>query len=781
MSIQRSHSERTLELERVIEIACGHCETDLGAESLRNIKPLFDRAAIERRIALTAEAVHLLSSESAPVYSNARHVAEQVKAAGKGSSVPPDQLFRIAETLGAMARLRKFLSPRKEECKQLWSIGENLAYLPELQQRIEESIGARGEILDTASRELKRLRGQRNQQQKRIVDKLQSLVSGAYKTYLQEPIYTQREGRFVVPVKAQYRGKVPGIVHDASGSGQTIFVEPEPLVGEMNKLREIEAAEADEVERILSELSKGVGEESHSILAGMEALGELDSYFARARYAFAQNANKPSLRSGSFIEIVQGHHPLLERETSVALTVAVGGAHKSLMITGPNTGGKTVCLKLIGLYSLMICCGFFLPAQRVEFGPFAGVWADIGDEQSIQQSLSTFSAHLKNISRIFQNAKRGTLALFDEIGAGTDPREGAALGKAIISSLIEKGVTIACSTHYGELKAFALSNPAIASAAMEFDLHTLRPTYHLVPGAAGASHALEISRRYGLPKNVVDLAGELLGEDALNERKQTGYLDKLVAEAKADREAAAKLKHEVQNEKQELERKLADAKEKIAKARERGAEQVESAIREAREKYRDLLARLSEQTAVKREELISEAKEIEEGLKTTAKMLAPESTAPSESVEVGMDVSVRGHSQVGKVAEIKKNGVVVVMLNNVKLSVARDDVTPVVVQKPKARPSVRKRNLEIERTQGVSGELMLRHMSVESALEALEGYFDDAALAGITRARIVHGKGDGILRKVVREFLTKRKDVKSYSEAAPEAGGSGVTVVEFKT
>jgi DNA mismatch repair protein MutS2 len=780
-----SHAELALELPRVVERAAAECETEVGREEMLALRPSYFPDVISMRVRQAIEAMALLGRGTAPTYSNVRDVRESVSAASKGSLLAGEMLFRVAESLGAMARLRQWLVAEKDAAPSLWPIAENLAYLPQLKASLDSAVGPDGEVLDSASPALKSLRSQKHSQGRRMAEKLQSLISGQLKPYLQEALFTQRDGRFVVPVKAQFRAKVPGIVHDASGSGQTVFIEPEVIVGAMNKLREIDAAESEEVERILSELSETVGKFSEEILAGISSVAALDAIFAKARLALSWGGEEPVIANGHFIKIIDGHHPLLSRGTSVPLTVSVGGVHKSLLITGPNTGGKTVALKCIGLYAMMLGCGLLPPARKVEYAPFTGVWADIGDEQSLQQSLSTFSGHLRNIASMFVSAKSGALVLFDEIGAGTDPSEGAALGKAILSTLADRNVTVAASTHYGELKEFALNHPAFVSAAMEFDQKTLSPTYHLIPGAAGASHAFEIARRYGLPPTVVALAEELLGDEAKEERSKSEKLDEIIASAREERRVAEELANQLRLQERALEAERAELKAKLAKAREQADERIEAAIREARESYRVLLELAAEKKlgGKEREELLSEARTAEAELKKLHESVhQPEQKSdygPAQ-LKVGMEVTVQGHPQVGKVLELQKSGNVIVLINNLKLTVKPSDLSPA---KPRQEKSLRPRSskLSLERAMGVSGELMLRHLSVEQALEQLERFFDDASLAGLHRARIVHGKGNGVLRRVVRDFLAKRRDVKSFEEASPSVGGSGVTEVEFRS
>jgi DNA mismatch repair protein MutS2 len=763
-----------------LEEVSRHCDTQLGADATLELQPSFDINVVSKGVKCTAEALELYNGGEIPVYSNARDVRTAVEAAEKMSSLAGEDLFRIGETLGAMARLRAALVKAKDRARELWGLGENLAYLPRLQEEIEEAIHPDGEVDDSASPALKSLRAKKLTQSRRILDRLQNLISGSLRNYLQEPIYTQREGRYVVPVKSQYRGKVPGIAHDASASGQTVFIEPAPIVDAMNALREIEAAEREEVERILLELSRKVGDSGGEILVGIEALAELDCIFAKARYSALNRCSEPAIKSGRFLSISRGHHPLIDRSASVPLDVSVGGSHKSLIITGPNTGGKTVCLKVVGLYSLMIGCGIFPPASNVIYGPFADVWADIGDEQSLQQSLSTFSGHLKNISRIFKHAQEGSLCLFDEIGAGTDPREGAALGKAILSRLSELGAVIVASTHYGEIKEFALQNDRFVSAAMEFDAESLKPTYRIIPGATGASHALEIARRYGIPKQVVDDAENQAGENAKEDREKSRYLDDLIREAHKERDRATALRREVEGQTESLENERRSLRQKREKDRDRLEEMFEMAIRESRQKYDALLEMIKRSTL---SEVEKEAVRVEGRAAMAAVERARERATPHQPSgarpTIGASVTIKGRPQLGKVVEISKSDKIVVQFGSLKMTVPREDVSIVKSASEKMEKRKTGAKASLDRSQTASSELVIRHMRAEDAKEEIERFFDDASLAGIRKARIVHGKGEGILRKIVRQALASRKDVARFYDAEQHEGGTGVTVVEF--
>lgn len=777
---ERSHAERVLELDRVLEMVGERCSTSLGMEFARGLRPSFERERVAKLVAQTEEAFRLSKSSEPPVYSGARDVRAFVASAGKGSWIPGDEIFRVGETIEAMNGLRRYLAGKREEVREMWSIAERLPYLAELQKELHSSISPEGEVLDSASPALKKIRSEKNAQARRLSARIQNLINGELKSYLQEPIYTIRDGRYVVPVKFQYRGKVPGIVHDASGSGQTIFVEPEALVGEANRLRELEAEEKEEVERVLRELSKKIGLHADEILAGMDSLAEIDCLFAKARFAIDRNCVVPKLVDGYQIRIVGGHHPLIDPSVSVGVDVFVGENGKSLLITGPNTGGKTVTLKMIGLFALMIGCGILPPAMSVEYGVFGKVWADIGDEQSLQQSLSTFSGHLRNVAKIFKDAKEGDLALLDEIGAGTDPKEGAALGQAFLETLANTGVVVAASTHYGELKQYAQGHEKYYCAAMEFDVATLRPTYRLIPGASGQSHALEISRRHGIPDEVVDLAEKAMGEEAMGERAKSTEIDRLLAEARAARTEALELKREAEAGLAKLESERNRELEKLRKARARAEDTVNEALREAREKYRELLAAIRQMPSKEKEEILEQAREIEKQIQGVKSSLAPEplSTQPI-AYEPGMTVRLLSNNHVGRVIEVQKSGKLLVSVGALRLSVLPSEVIP--DEERRSHTFQRTRGMSMERAMTAKTELNLRHLRAEEAIEKLDKFFDEVVLAGLPQVRIVHGKGNGVLRKIVHDFLSQRSsEVERFRLGEPGEGGTGVTVVYMK-
>lgn len=780
--VDTSHAEGVLELRSALEQFSPGCETTLGVAYLQSLCPTFDRDLIGVRLQKTEEARVLIESDPPPPYGSVRDVLEPVRLAGKGALVPGVQLFRIAETLAGMQRLRAWLDRSRVTAPTLNAVGQAIPWLEDLERRLVAAIAEDGEVLDGASSSLARLRAQLAALQKRITERLHSLVHGSLRDYLQEPLYTMREGRYVVPVKATYRGKVKGIVHDASGTGQTVFIEPEAILADSNRLREARAEEREEVERVLKDLSDAVGEHAEEILAGLQAVAEVDTHIAMAKSANDRSAGIPRIREGHFLTVVDGHHPLLDRAISVPLTVSVGGSSGSLLITGPNTGGKTVTLKLLGLYVLLLGCGVHPPAACVEYGPFTGVFADIGDEQSVEQSLSTFSGHLKNIARMLREARVGALVLLDEVGAGTDPAEGSALARAVLDTLLDAGVVVAATTHYGELKEFAQQSGRIRPAAMEFDVETLRPTYRLIPGASGQSHALEIAQRFGIPKNVLHRAEEAMGEEVKARKRRDQEVDEMLLSARHAREDAERARAEASEERRALERERRELQEKYARLRERLQEEVETAIRDAREAYRQLLEQTkqiaSSDDPSARAHVLDKAKQAIERVREAEAILASEGTT-SGMFAVGDSVRIRGTGRVGEVHSIEDDEAVVLIAGK-RFTVPLARLEAAAAPPTQGMLSTGSARIARQKAETVRPELVIRKMRVEEALEALERYLDDVVLSGIESVRIVHGRGDGVLRRLVREHLAARKDVKSFHDAPSASGGDGVTVVHFE-
>lgn len=774
------HALRVLEFDAVRQRLAYHCETSLGTAAAEVLEPTFDRDDVWRQQALTAEAYELLAHHAPPSLGAVRDLRNALDRARKGGALNGGELYAVGEAFQSMRLFRDALRPRQESAPELWRHAEALPVQDRLERILFDSLDGDGSVKDGASPALTQLRQRKKTTNARLQERIHSYTSGPKRELLSDPIVTVRDGRYVIPLKAENRGKIRGIVHDTSSTGATVFLEPEDVLQLGNALREIEAAERAEEQKVLVNLSSRVGAVGREGMEGIEAAGFLDLQLAKAKLGFAMKASRPLPLEGHGIEIQGGRHPLIDIEQAVPLDLTVGREHLGVLITGPNTGGKTVALKTVGLYALMAQSGLMLPGLHIRFGPFTQVWADIGDEQSLQQSLSTFSGHIRNIAEALKFLRKGALVLFDELGAGTDPAEGAALARAILLTMQKKEAVIVASTHYGELKAFAYNTPGFVNAAMEFDPKTLRPTYRLLMGAPGASQALRIAERYGIPTEVVELAKEGLSEQQQDialmlERLEQAQRQARIAQGEADRRL-----NELKRKESEASRKLAEADEIRRTANTKAQAVIEDALREIRLEAARLFDELK-RAPQKTEDVRRGLKELQEVGGAFAKEVGPKKSKPapaSEPITKGMAVKVEGYTQVGTVLEEPKDGQAIVQMGILRMTVPVSDLRPSgAPTKAEVKPRT---NLSLQKAQTAHTEIQLINMRAEDAKEELERFIDDAVLAGLHSVRIVHGKGEGILRKVTQDYLRRHKSVASYRDGEPGEGGAGVTIALFK-
>lgn len=776
------HAYRVLEFQSVLDRLAAQTETSLGKRHAEELTPSFDSAAAWAALETTSEAYEALVSHAVPSLGGVRDVTQPLSLAKKGAVLGGVELHAVAETLYALRVFRSFLIPLKDSMPRLGPYGDVLPDLRKLEEGLFDSVDGDGSLKDSASPALGSLRAKKRSLNARVLEAVQSYTTGRHRELLSDPIYTQRDGRYVIPLKAENRGKIRGIVHDTSASGQTIYLEPENVLQLGNALREAEAAERAEEARILAALSGRVGREAESVSAGIEAAGHIDLAFAKARLAFAMHARMPERSAGPpRIEILAGRHPLIQPEKVVPLDLTVGqGA--SVLITGPNTGGKTVAIKCVGLFVLMAQSGLYLPASEVRLAPFTQIWADIGDEQSLEQSLSTFSGHLKNVADAMRNLKPGALVLLDEVGAGTDPAEGAALAMAMLKSMFAKDAAILASTHYGELKAFAYNTEGFTNAAMEFNPKTLMPTYRLVMGAPGASQALRIAERYGIPKEVVEEAREGLGQQQVDLAAMMDRLDSAQRLARAAQGEAHRRTAELKKLETAANRKLAEAEEIRKNANARAQQVIEGALREIRLEAATLFEELKRQPGDARaqERVRGGLRELDEVGRELAAEFAPRRNpehGAAPAIAKGMAVRVEGYTQLGTVLDEPKGGSVRVQLGPLKMPVAVHLLTPVVAPSLGHTPRG-KMSLQKAMTAGV--EVDLRHLRADEAREQLDRFVDDAVLAGLDSVRIVHGKGEGVLRRVTQDALRAHPHVGAIRDGEPAEGGQGVTIAKIK-
>lgn len=777
------HALQVLEFDAVRERLRFHCQTALAAASAEALTPSFEADEVWRLLQTTQEAYEALSRYSPPSLGAVRDLRTALTRASKGGVLGGQELFQVGEALGAMRAMRNFLAPHAEDMPRLYPYSQSLPDIRRLEDLILDSLDPDGSMRDDASSTLTSLRQRKKSATARIQERIQAYIGGRTRELLSDPIYTVRDGRYVIPLKAENRGKIRGIVHDTSSSGQTLFVEPEDVLQLGNALREIEASERTEIQRILTSLSGKVGAVADEAVGGIEAASVLDLHLAKARLAFETKGAAPQRveAKSAFLQVQSGRHPLLDPAVVVPLDVAVGKGN-SVLITGPNTGGKTVAIKCVGLFVLMAQSGLFLPALDVRLAPFTQVWADIGDEQSLEQSLSTFSGHLKNIAEALRGLKDGALVLLDELGAGTDPAEGAALAISILREMADRGATVLASTHYGELKAFAYNTPSFTNAAMEFDPKTLRPTYRLLMGAPGASQALRIAERYGIPKEIVERAREGLSEQAQDmalmlERLENAQRQARVAQSEADRRSA-----ELRKAEERTARKLAEAEEVRKNAHAKANEVIEAALREIRLEATRLFDELKKAPVDPRvqDRVRRGLRELDEVGRDFAQEFVPRGktdAAPAEALVRGAQVRIDGYSQTGTLLEDPRDGNATVQVGMLKMNVPVTRLQPAPASPARdARP---RSNVRLQKAMSQSTEIVLINMRAEEAERDLEKFLDDAVLAGIPSVRIVHGKGEGILRKVTQDLLRRHSAVASFRDGEPAEGGQGVTIAAF--
>lgn len=781
-----SHTLEVLEFPLIRLRWADLTETPIGREIALSRPLSWDLETAQARQEETSEASQLLSQEPPPSLVACQEVRPAITRALKGGILPPEELLALAQGLRTLRLLKEFLMPRMERYPRLASYAAQIQLFTGLERQIEATLSPAGEILDEASSDLAKIRHEQRRLQKKIVEELHRILnSSRWQEVLQEPIYTIRGGRYCVPVKSEYRGRVRGLVHDTSMSGATLFIEPEELVTLGNRLRELEGLEKEEVERILYGLSRGVEAVGEALLDSFRRLGELDAILAAGRLSHQLHAHAPLLNQEGVWHLRRARHPLLDPTTVVPIDLEVGRHFQALLITGPNTGGKTVTLKTVGLLTLMALAGLHLPAEegsRVAIP--TGVFADIGDEQSLQQSLSTFSGHIRHIARYLEMAAPHALVLLDEIGAGTDPTEGAALAKAILTAFVEKGARVIATTHYGELKAFAYEHPAFQNAAMEFDLETLRPTYRLRMGIPGASHAILIAARLGLDQKVIQNAETALGTQQID---LLNMLRKLEAAQRAAEEMREEFTHrlrEVETLKSQLQAQLEEAEQARREARLVARQEVQTLLRQIRAEADTILQELrkASRESKRTQQLTHQLEQVmQQGQQQAEVMVSSLSPTPAAPLRKGQRVRVTGFAQVGVLLSDPKEGRATVQIGAIRATLPVQELQVVEEEKPTIRAGrTNVMQLRQSRARQVASELHLRMKQVDEALELLDRYLDDALLAGLEQVRIVHGKGTGTLRRVVRQRLQEHPEVDSFRDADPANGGTGVTIVTFK-
>jgi len=787
----------TLEYFKILDQLAEFCSFNASKELARNCRPTEDIEVARRKLLETSEARQLLSGNSELSMGGIRDVRSQLDLAKHSAILSPSELLDIKYTLIAARNVRRFFEKNGIQYTALGDIALQLPLPIGIIDVISLAISERGEILDTASRNLEIIRHDLRITHDRLLSKLEHMVNDPkLNPYLQETLVTQRDGRYVLPLRAEFKGRIRAIVHDQSSSGATLFVEPFSVVDLNNQYREFQLAERDEERRILAEISGVIGNHAIEIDQIVNLLAEIDLALARGRYANEINASQPILHPirkrinhpGSTIRLYDARHPLLDKNTVVPIDVELDEHIFGMVITGPNTGGKTVTLKTIGLLVLMAQSGLHIPAAAgSEISLFANIYADIGDEQSIEQSLSTFSGHITNIIRILSKADSNSLVVLDELGAGTDPQEGAALARAILSFLIERRITILVTTHHPELKAFAHATPGIVNACVEFDLATLRPTFRLTIGLPGRSNALEIAKRIGLPASIIENARKELRPEDLH---VDDLLDEIYQQKELAREARSAAE-EVRKESELLRRELMERLDNINDERK---ELLEQAQLEAEEQLRWINAEIAEmrsqlirakQPLDVLQSISEKAEEIEEIIEKPVIRSNEEIQLPIiREIRLGDLVRLRNLNTQGKVtglseeeAEIQVGGLRVrSRLNDIEIVIPSES-NDAIERDQTRQASARKKEQLYSASPGM--ELNLRGQRAEEAIENLERYLDAAYLAGLPFVRIIHGKGTGKLRQIVREVLNQHPQVLSFEIGREQEGGEGVTIAKL--
>jgi DNA mismatch repair protein MutS2 len=782
-------NERTLkilEFDKIIAKVESFAVSQYGREMIRDLKPSGALSQIREALQITTEAVYLYTKNDRIPLGGIYDIREAVKRAALGGVLSPTELLEIGSTFRASRLMKEFLAQQAEKDVLVVEWGRNLVAFPGLERELERCFGPNGEILDNASPKLRSLRSQIKTNQNRIRDKLNSIIHNSDNAkYLQDLLVTLRNERYVIPVKQEFRNLFPGIVHDHSASGATIFVEPLAVVELNNQLSLVESQEAEEVSRILAELSGKIQTIKDSLQMAVTILARLDLAFAKARYSLETAAAEPDLNTQGTVILKSARHPLITGKV-VPITLELGQNFDTLVITGPNTGGKTVTLKTVGLLTLMAQAGLHIPAASgSSIALFQEILCDIGDEQSIEQSLSTFSSHLTQIVKILA-AARGpeSLVLLDELGAGTDPSEGAALAMSILTHLHHLGVRTVATTHYSELKAFAYNTPGIENASVEFDIETLRPTYHLMIGLPGSSQAFEIALKLGIAPRLIQSAREFISAESAKVEEVLKEIETDRRKAREDRLSgeAARLKGEELKSRYETE--LAKLKEQKATLLRQAKAEARELLLETRRDSENLLRRIREGPPEKVNTIVNEArKRINANLDQMAEkpvQSPPHQTVKAETLKVGDRVRALALNQIGTVLEVNSDNVTV-QLGILKVNLSFNELGPVDEPKIKTPASFHKTGVSgLETATRIATEISLRGLNVDEALYQLEKYLDQAILAGIPNFRVIHGKGTGVLRQAVQKYLKDHPAVQSVAFAEQNEGGFGATIAVLK-
>ena len=782
-----------LEFDKIISMLENEASSFRGKQLCRRLKPVTDLTKIDLLQEQTAAAFTRIIKKGRISFGDAAPVEESLKRLEIGGALNTAELLRICRLLSNTARAKSYGRHDTQEdladCLDIYFDG--LEPLTPLSNEIERCIISEDEISDDASSALKHIRRSINNLNDRVHTTLSGLVNGSLRTYLQDALITMRGDRYCIPVKAEYRSQVQGLIHDQSASGSTLFIEPMAIVKLNNDLKELYVQEQDEIRKMLASLSEEAAQYIEEIRTDYRSLTDLDFIFARGALALTMRASRPILNEEGRIRIREGRHPLLDQKKVVPITVSLGDEFSLLIITGPNTGGKTVSLKTVGLLTLMGQAGLHIPAgDRSEIAVFRQVYADIGDEQSIEQSLSTFSSHMTNIVSFLKKVDDRSLVLFDELGAGTDPTEGAALAIAILSHLHKRNIRTMATTHYSELKIYALSTPGVENACCEFDVESLRPTYRLLIGIPGKSNAFAISGKLGLPGYIIDDAKKRLSEQDVS-------FEDLLSDLEASRRTIEKEQAEIAAYKKEaetLKRQAVQKQEKLEEQRDRiireANEKANAILREAKEVADETIRNFHKfgKENISAAEMEKERERLRKKIKDTSasaslKTNKPKKTYKPSDFKLGESVKVLSMNLTGTIGSLPDaRGNVTVQMGILRSQVNISDleiIEEVSPYAPKRMNRTAKSKIKMSKSLSVSPEINLLGKTVDEAVAELDKYLDDALLSHLNSVRVVHGKGTGALRKGIHEYLRRQKHVKSYRLAEFGEGDAGVTIVEL--
>ncbi len=790
----RQKSKSVLEFDKIIEKVAEFAETKNGKEEVYKLDASQNREGVEFKQNQTAQALSIIIEKGSPPLGGISDIKEYVKRGAVGGLISLRGLINCADTLRAARLLKNYvlLNNNDRTYDLLENLCENIYTNKDIEDKINSVIISEEEIADDASPDLKKIRREIQIKNNSIKNKINSIVSSSsMQKYLQEAIVTMRNDRYVIPVRKEYRSMVRGIIHDQSSTGSTLFIEPMAIVEMTNEIANLKIEEKKEIERILLELSMMIGSISEEMLNNQEILKDLDFIFAKGKYAISINGVEPKVNDRGYIRIKKGRHPLIDPQLVVPIDAVLGDEYTTLIITGPNTGGKTVSLKTLGLFTLMGMAGLHLPAEYgTEISVFSSVYADIGDEQSIEQSLSTFSSHMTNIVKILKEVDEKSFVLFDELGAGTDPTEGAALAIAILDTLHERKILTAATTHYSELKLYALTTEGVINGSVEFNIETLSPTYKLLIGVPGKSNAFEISKKLGLNFGIIQKAKQNIEtdkiefEDALKQIEENRiYIEEKKQEIdRLDVESKKKHSDFLSKERKSLEK----SEKLIDEANYEARKIVENAKREAAEIIRELRKLNLEMDKDKnrrvnelRQSLNDKTKELAENIYSD--IIEEEDTYDTSSpLKTGDAVTVKSLNQKGYIiSDVDDSPTVMVQIGLIKTKVKKSDLIKIKSDEEVKQKTNTSRMVKLK-TSSINPAIDLRGYSLDEALLELDKYLDDAFMSNLNEIQVIHGKGMGILREGVTQFLKKHKHVKESRLGSFNEGGDGVTIVKFK-